>query len=114
MIQASSTITKVQTVLEVRPGAPSLQFLASRAEPYGPYRYRLVVEIAALDDGVVQAVDANCKYDAGQINAVGVRQSEQQWFIEVVLPRGRNFDFSITARDDSGQVSEPLRVTVNP
>lgn len=113
-VQASSTITKVQTVLEVKPGAPSLQFLASRAEPYGPYRYRLVVEIAALDDGVVQAVDANCKYDAGQINAVGVRQSEQQWFIEVVLPRGRNFDFSITARDDSGQTSEPLRVTVNP
>ncbi|WP_438480809.1 FG-GAP-like repeat-containing protein [Oleiharenicola lentus] len=112
--QASSVITRVEAKVDTPPGEPVLQFLASRAEPYGPYRYRLVVEFAAMDDGVVQAVEATCKYDGGQITVTGVRQSEQQWSVEAVLPRGRNFEFSITARDDSGKVSQPLRVTVNP
>lgn len=117
-VQASGTETKVEAVAEMPPGTPVVKFLASRAEPYGPYRYRIVVEVAALDDGVVQALDAVCKYDSGgplqEIVAQTTRQSEQQWAVEVVLPRGRTYEFTLTARDDKGQASPPLRVVVSP
>jgi len=117
-VQASSTETKIERISESPPGTPELRFLASRAEPYGPYRYRIVVEVAATDDGVVQAVDGVCKYaDQGplrEIAAKGVRQGDQQWALEVVLPRGRSYEFTVTAKDDKGIVSLPLRVTVSP
>jgi hypothetical protein len=117
-VQASSTETKIERASESPPGTPELRFLASRAEPYGPYRYRIVVEVAATDDGVVQAVDGLCKYaDQGplrEIAAKGVRQGDQQWALEVVLPRGRTYEFTLTAKDDKGVMSLPLRVTVSP
>ena len=116
--QASSTETKVGKISEAPPGTPVLQFLASRAEPYGQYRYRIVVEVAALDDGAIVAVEGVCKYaDDGplrEITANVLRQTDQQWSPEVVLPRGRTYNFTITARDDKGLVSLPLHVTVNP
>jgi hypothetical protein len=117
-VQASSTVTKVERVRETPPGTPELRFLASRAEPYGPYRYRIVVEVAASDDGVVQAVEGICKYanegPLQEIAANSQRLSDDQWSLEVVLPRGRNYEFTITARDDQGGKSLPLRVAVSP
>jgi hypothetical protein len=116
--QASTTETKVERVSESPPGTPELHFLASRAEPYGPYRYRIVVEVAASDDGVVQSVDGVCQYvDTGPlqvITAKGRRESDEQWSVEVVLPRGRNYEFTLTAHDDKGLASLPLRVVVSP
>jgi hypothetical protein len=116
--QASSTSTKIERISESPPGTPELHFLASRAEPYGPYRYRIVVEFSASDDGVVQSVDGVCKYtDTGPLQEIavkGVRQGEQQWALEVVLPRGRTYEFVLTAKDDKGLASLPLRVTVSP
>lgn len=117
-VQASSTVNKVERVRETPPGTPELRFLASRAEPYGPYRYRIVVEVAATDDGVVQAVEGICKYanegPLQEITANAQRLSDEQWSLEVVLPRGRNYEFTITARDNQGVKSLPLRVGVSP
>lgn len=98
---------------------PQLRYLASRAEPYGQYRYRLVVELAAISAGVVEALEATCKFEGAdqpvqQVPASARREGEQQWFVEVTLPRGRTYEFSISARDDKGRTSEPLRVTMSP
>lgn len=117
-VQASSTVTKVERVRDTPPGTPELRFLASRAEPYGPYRYRIVVEVAATDDGVVQSVEGTCRYSnegpLQEIVVTGQRLSDEQWSLEVVLPRGRNYEFVVTARDDQAVVSMPLRVAVSP
>jgi hypothetical protein len=118
--QASTTVTKIDGPRsDVAEGAPELRHLASRAEPYGQWRYRIVVEIAALTDSVIQSLEASCKY-AGQdepiqeVQALVHRDTEQQWSIEVTLPRGRTYEFRITARDDKGRAAAPLHVTVNP
>jgi len=97
---------------------PELKFLASRAEPYGPYRYRVVVEVAALGDGVISSVDGLCKYESGgprqEIAANTTRLGDRQWSLEVVLPRGRSYTFTLTAHDDKGRATPPLHVVVNP
>jgi len=119
-MQASTTVTKIERPpSDVPPGAPELRHLASRAEPYGQWRYRIVVEVAALADGVIEGLEATCKYEASdqplqEVTAITNRDSEQQWSIEVTLPRCRTYDFKITARDDKGRSSLPLHVTVNP
>jgi hypothetical protein len=118
--QASTTVTKVDGPRsDVAEGAPVLRHLASRAEPYGQWRYRIVVEVAALTDSVIESLEATCRYDAvdqpiQEIQALTHRDSEQQWSIEVTLPRGRTYEFRITARDDKNRAAAPLRVTVNP
>jgi hypothetical protein len=119
-LQASTTVAKVEPASAEEPaGVPRLRFLASRAEPYGQWRYRLVVEVAVLSEQVVEAIDAVCKYEGGdqpvqETAATARRSSDQQWMVEVILPRGRAYEFRLTARDDKGRQSEPLRVTVNP
>jgi hypothetical protein len=100
-------------------GSPVLRHLASRAEPYGQWRYRIVVEVAALSDSVIESLEAVCRYDAvdqpaQEVQALVRRDSEQQWSIEVTLPRGRTYEFRINARDDKGRAAAPLRVVVNP
>jgi hypothetical protein len=118
--QASSTITTIENLAANRtPGAPTVHHLASRAEPYGLYRYRIVLEVAVLADGVVQSVEGTCKYEADntpleEVKVVSKRQGDQIWFLEVILPRGRTYEFNVTAFDDRGQKSDPLRITVNP
>lgn len=118
--QASTTITKVEKGRgDAAAGLPQLRFLASRAEPYGQFRYRIVVEVAALAEDVVEAVEAVVRYDAAdqpqmETKASSRRVSEQQWQLEVFLPRGRHYDFRIRARDDRGREAEELRVLVNP
>ncbi|MBI3886525.1 MAG: VCBS repeat-containing protein [Opitutae bacterium] len=118
--QASTTVTKVELVAgDHPPGVPTIHHLASRAEPYGLYRYRIVVEVAVLADGVVQAVEGTCKYEGAntpleEVRATSSRQGDQIWFLEVILPRGRTYDFNVTAYDDKGRKSDPLRITVNP
>lgn len=119
-MQASTTVTKVDGPRsDVPEGAPVLRHLASRAEPYGQWRYRIVVEVAALSDSVIKSLEAICRYDAvdqptQEIQALVHRDTEQQWSIEVTLPRGRTYEFRINARDDKGRAAAPLRVTVNP
>jgi hypothetical protein len=119
-VQADSTVAKVEgSRTDTPPGAPVLRYLASRAEPYGQYRYRIVVEVAALADGVVGALEAVCKHEGPdtpleEVPATCTRQGDAQWFIEVILPRGRTYRFTVTARDDQGRPSEPLRVSVSP
>ena len=49
-----------------------------------------------------------------QLPAAARRTSDQQWSVEITLPRGRTYEFNIVARDDKGRESEPLRVTVSP
>ncbi|MBA3848593.1 MAG: hypothetical protein C0502_01175 [Opitutus sp.] len=118
--QASTTVAKVEPASADQPaGVPRLRFLASRAEPYGQWRYRIVVEVAVLSEHVVEAVDAVCHYEGAdqpvqETAASARRSSDQQWMIEAILPRGRTYKFRLTARDDQGRSSEPLRVTVNP
>lgn len=118
--QASSIVTTIDSLAAERPpGVPAVHHLASRVEPYGQHRYRIVIEVAVLADGVVKSVEALCKY-AGydtpleEIKATSKRQGDQIWFLEVTLPRGRTFEFTVVAYDDKGQKSEPLRITVNP
>lgn len=119
-LQASTTVTKIDGPrTDLAPGAPELRHLASRAEPYGQWRYRIVVEVAALADGVIGSLEAVCKYEGAdqplqEVPALVRRENEQQWSIEVTLPRGRTYDFKITARDDKGRAAAPLHVTVNP
>ncbi|MBA4135844.1 MAG: hypothetical protein C0518_00845 [Opitutus sp.] len=119
-MQASSTVAKVETGgAEEAQGVPRLRFLASRAEPYGQWRYRIVVEIAALADGVIEAVEATCKLEGvdapvQEVPATARRTSDQQWSVEVILPRGRSYEFHIRARDDQGRQADAIRVTVNP
>jgi hypothetical protein len=98
---------------------PQVRFLASRAEPYGQWRYRIVVEVAAIGDRVIEAVTAVCRYgETGrpvqEIEATPRRISEQQWALEVTLPRGRSYEFTVAARDNQGRTSDPLRVRVSP
>lgn len=118
--QASTTVTKVDGPRSDLPeGSPVLRHLASRAEPYGQWRYRIVVEVAALSDSVIESLEAVCRYDAvdqpaQEVQALVRRDSEQQWSIEVTLPRGRTYEFRINARDDKGRAAAPLRVVVNP
>lgn len=116
--QASSTTASVEQSLP-EDAAPVLRYLASRAEPYGQYRYRLIVELAAITPGVVEMVEASCKFEGAdqplqQLPAAARREGEQQWFVEITLPRGRTYEFTIVARDDKGRQSEPLRVTMSP
>ncbi len=117
-VQAGSTENQVIPSGDAPPGTPVLQFLASRAEPYGPYRYRIVVEVAAFDDGIVQGVTGVCQYDSGgpleEVTSIGTRRGDTQWAVEVVLPRGRIYTFTLAARDDRGHTSPPLRIVVNP
>lgn len=118
--QASTTVTKVDGPRDDLPeGSPVLRHLASRAEPYGQWRYRIVIEVAALSDSVIESLEAICRYDAvdqptQEIQALVHRDSEQQWSIEVTLPRGRTYEFHVNARDDKGRAAAPLRVVVNP
>lgn len=118
--QASSTVTNVDAPRSDLPeGAPVLRHLASRAEPYGQWRYRIVIEVAALSDSVIESLEAICRYDAvdqptQEIPALVHRDSEQQWSIAVTLPRGRTYEFRVNARDDKGRSGAPLRVVVNP
>lgn len=120
--QASATTATVEgaPVAEVPvDGPPQLRYLASRAEPYGQWRYRIVVEVAALHEGVIESLQATCKFEGAdqpvqQLPAVARRTSDQQWSVEITLPRGRTYEFNIVARDDKGRESEPLRVTVSP
>lgn len=118
--QASSTVSTVEGAKqEAAPEVPQVRFLASRAEPYGQWRYRIVVEVAALSSGVVESVEAAVHYEAEnqpimETKAMSRRVSEQQWMLEVILPRGRRYEFIIDARDDQGRKAETLRVTVNP
>lgn len=119
-LQTSTTVTKIdRPPSDIPEGAPQLHHLASRAEPYGQWRYLIVVEVAALAEGVVESLEATCKYEAAdqplqEVPAITRRDSDQQWSVEVTLPRCRTFDFKITAKDDKGRVSPPLHVTVNP
>lgn len=119
--QASTTVTTVDAARGDRPaGVPEVRYLASRAEPYGQWRYRLVVEVAVLSAHVVESLTATCRFEgadqqpAQEAPATVRRMSDQQWSVEVVLPRGRAYEFRIAARDDQGNASEPIRVTVNP
>lgn len=118
--QASTTIGKVAPLRGTAvDGAPEVRYLASRAEPYGQWRYRLVVEVAVLSPRVIETVTATCKFEGPdqpvqEIPAQARRLTEQQWGVETVLPRGRVYEFEITAVDDKGRRSEPIRVTVNP
>lgn len=118
--QASTTVVKVDAANDEMPaGAPAIRYLASRAEPYGQWRYRLVVEVAVLSQHVVETVTATCKFEGPdqpvqEAPAQVRRLSEQQWGVEVVLPRGRSYEFHIVARDNKGNQSESIRVTVNP
>ena len=117
--QASSTLTSIQSrVGQGAPGIPTIHHLASRSEPYGQYRYRIVIEVAVLADSVVKSVEATCKFDGSEtplqeVKAVSIRQGDQTWFLEVILPRSRNYEFTVTAYDDKGQKADPLRITVN-
>ena len=43
----------------------------------------------------------------------GEEESFDEW-VEVVLPRGRIYTFTLAARDDRGHTSPPLRIVVNP
>lgn len=118
--QASSTVSTVEGAKqEAAPEVPQVRFLASRAEPYGQWRYRIVVEVAVLSSSVVESVEAAVDYEAEnqpimRTKANPRRVSEQQWMLEVILPRGRRYEFNIAARDDQGRAAENLRVTVNP
>ena len=84
----------------------------ARALPFPLLSVQLTVSLPA-------SVEAACAY-AGQdlprqeVRADCTRQGERQWFIEVTLPRVRDYTFSITATDDRGQRTEPLRVVVSP
>ena len=117
--------TLTTATVEPRPSAaeaptgPQVRFLASRTEPYGQWRYRIVVEVAAIGDRVIEKVEAVCRYGAvnqpmQEIEATPRRISEQQWTLEATLPRGRSYEFTVTARDDQGRTSDPLRVRVSP
>lgn len=118
--QASTTVTTVLVPMTEDPnGVPVMRHVASRAEPYGPYRFRMVVEIAVRSRRTIAAVDAICKYNGEtglllQAPARAIRLNEDVWHIEVVLPRGRRYEFEITARDDRGTTTDPMRVIVNP
>lgn len=118
--QASTTVARVEAARGTAPdGTPEVRYLASRAEPYGQWRYRLVVEVAVLSQQVIEAVAATCKFEGLEqpvqvVPAQTRRVTEQQWSVEAVLPRGRVYEFEITAVDDKGRRSEPFRVTVNP
>ena len=68
---------------------------------------------------VVEAVEGVVHYETidqpiMEIPATARRTTDQQWAVEVVLPRGRVYEFNIDARDDKGRKAETLRVTVNP
>lgn len=119
--QASTTVTKVETVGAAigAADAPKIRVLGSRAEPYGQWRYRIVVEVAVVTPGIVEAVEAVVKYEASdqpvqEVRAGTRRINDQQWALEVVLPRGRLYEFHVEARDDQGRRADPVRVTVNP
>lgn len=119
--QSSTTVAKVEAGAEIAvpDGAPQLRYLASRAEPYGQWRYRVVVEIAVVSNSVVETVEGVVHYEASdqpilETPATARRLTDQQWSVEVILPRGRVYEFNIDARDDKGRKAEPLRVTVNP
>ncbi len=116
-LQATTTLTTV--VAGASANQPRLRALGSRAEPYGEWRYRIVVEVAALTEGVVESVSAVCRYDGKdaplqEAVAISRRTGDERWLIEVVLPRCQDYTFTITARDDKGMTTEPLRVTVTP
>lgn len=121
--QASTTVAQVlRSNAESAPpadGVPQIRFLGSRAEPYGQFRYRLVVEVAVVSASVIEAVEAEVHYEAVDAPILksactASRVGDQQWSVEVILPRGRLYEFSIDARDDKGRRAETLRVTVNP
>lgn len=117
--QASTTIATISGANGGRAGAPELRYLASRAEPYGQWRYRIVIEVAALGDDIIEALDAVCKYEGPdtplqETPATTRRTSDEQWMVEIILPRGRTYDFTVTARDNKGHKSEPLHIMVNP
>lgn len=118
--QASTTVTTVLEPMADDPsGLPVMRHIASRAEPFGPYRYRLVVEIAVRSRRAIASVNAICKYhgETGlllQTRAGCTRQNDDVWFVEAVLPRGRRYEFEITATDDKNNTTEPMRVAVNP
>ena len=118
--QTSSTVATVEGAkADAAPEVPQVRFLASRAEPYGQWRYRIVVEVAALSSGVVEAVEAVVHYEAEnqrvmETRATSRRVSEQQWQLEVILPRGRRYEYQVDARDDQGRKAETVRITVNP
>ena len=72
-----------------------------------------------LAESVVKSVEATCKYDNAEtpleeVRATAKRQGDQTWFLEVILPRGRNYEFTVTAFDDKGQKADPIRITVKP
>ncbi len=119
--QASTTVTKVESIgaAESASDAPKIRVLGSRAEPYGQWRYRIVVEIAVVSASVIEAVEATVKYEASdqpvqEAKAGSRRINDQQWALEIVLPRGRRYEFQVDARDDGGRKADPIRVTVNP
>lgn len=119
--QSSTTVAKVTGAsdLPIPDGAPQLRYLGSRAEPFGQWRYRVVVEVAVVSATVVEAVEGVVHYETidqpiMEIPATARRTTDQQWAVEVVLPRGRVYEFNIDARDDKGRKAETLRVTVNP
>ena len=118
--QASGTSSRVAgSGKDVAPGVPQIQFLASRAEPYGQYRYRVIVEVATFGDRVIAKLEAVCKY-AGpdspvqEVAADATRQGERQWFVEATVPRVAGYDFTLVAVDDQGRRSEPLQVSIRP
>ncbi len=119
-IQAGSTVAKIAAPTDAAAAdVPHVRYLASRAEPYGQWRYRIVVEVAVFGASVIEAIEATCQYDdvdqpLQTVPAIARRMNDQQWSVEIVLPRGRLYEFRISARDDRGKVSEPLRVAVNP
>jgi hypothetical protein len=122
--QASTTIAQVQKRAseEDQPmpdGKPRVRFLGSRAEPYGQFRYRIVVEVAVVAASVVESVEGEVHYESidqpiQRAQAMCKRVNDQQWLVEAILPRGRTYEFNVDARDDKGRKAEPLRVMVNP
>lgn len=119
-VQTSTAVTKVErTTEEATAGVPRVRFLGSRAEPYGQWRYRVVVEVAVIGESVIEAVEATCKYEGIDqplqiAPATARRAGDQQWSVEVILPRGRIYEFHISARDNQGRTADAIRVTVNP
>lgn len=101
------------------PGVPRLRHLASRTEPYGQYRYRVVLEVAALDAGLIEALDATARFEVDglppqQATARTERVGDEQWVAELILLRAPLYEFTLTARNDRGRASDPLRVIVYP
>lgn len=101
------------------PGVPRLRHLASRTEPYGQYRYRVILEVAALDEGLIEALDATVRFEVDglppqQAAARTERVGDEQWVVELILVRAPLYEFTLTARNDRGRAADPLRVVVYP